>query len=96
MVRKPHATLGSVVFAVALVLASLSAASAATIKGEFDNLCTEGLANGKQNHTDCSIHETIDGKIYCFGTMRAKAKFDEDPAGNLAKAKAFYATLQHK
>jgi YHS domain-containing protein len=67
----------------ALLLAT-SAIAAAT--GEFDNMCAEGLALGKDVKTDCTVSETIDGKTYCFGNETAKTLFTKDPQGNLAKA----------
>jgi YHS domain-containing protein len=73
----------------ALLLGLATAAMAAT-KGEFDNMCTEGLVLGKDIPTDCSVNASIDGKTYCFGDEKAKAEFMKDPKGNLAKAKAYY------
>src|SRR6478736_9008755 len=71
----------------ALLLGVASAALAAT--GEFDNMCTEGLALGKDIKTDCSVNATLDGKTYCFGNEAAKTLFMKDPQGNLAKAQAY-------
>jgi YHS domain-containing protein len=69
------------------VLGLASAVMAAT-KGEFGNMCTEGLALGKDVPTDCSVNATIKGKTYCFGN---KAAFMKDPEGNLTKAQSKYA-----
>jgi YHS domain-containing protein len=69
----------------ALVLGLSTAAYAAT--GEFDDMCTLGVAMGKEVKTDCSVNTKIDGKTYCFGNEAAKTEFMKDPAGNLAKAK---------
>jgi YHS domain-containing protein len=66
------------------------AAWAAT--GEYDNLCTMGLALGKDIKTDCSVNAMIDGKTYCFGNETAKTIFMKDAAGNLAKAQAYYSS----
>ncbi|MGA8436294.1 MAG: hypothetical protein WB713_16230, partial [Methyloceanibacter sp.] len=74
----------------ALLLGVASAALAAT--GEFDNMCTEGLALGKDIKTDCSVNATLDGKTYCFGNEAAKTLFMKDPQGNLAKAQAYYSS----
>jgi YHS domain-containing protein len=74
----------------ALMLAAAGAASAGT--GEFDNLCAEGLALGKEIKTDCSVNETIDGKTYCFGNETARMLFMKHPEANLAKAQEFYAS----
>jgi YHS domain-containing protein len=73
----------------ALVLGLATATLAAT-KGEFNNMCTQGLAMGKDVHTDCSVNAIIKGKTYCFGSEAAKAEFMKDPEGNLAKAQAYY------
>jgi YHS domain-containing protein len=73
----------------ALVLGLATATLAAT-KGEFNNMCTEGLALGKDVQTDCSVNATIKDKTYCFGSEAAKAEFMKDPEGNLAKAQAYY------
>ena len=70
----------------AFVLGLATAAVAAT--GEFDNMCAEGLALGKEIKTDCSVNAAIDGKTYCFGNEQAKTDFMKDPKGNLAKAQA--------
>ncbi|MFW2391488.1 MAG: hypothetical protein ACN4EH_03795 [Methyloceanibacter sp.] len=73
-------------FAGALLFST--AAIAAT--GEYDNMCTMGLALGKKVDTDCSISGMIGGKTYCFGNQDAKTMFMKDPEGNLAKARSFY------
>jgi YHS domain-containing protein len=73
----------------ALVLGLATATLAAT-KGEFDNMCTQGLATGKDVQTDCSVNATIKGKTYCFGNEAAKEAFMKDPEANLAKAQAYY------
>ena len=75
-------------FAGALLLGLGTAALAAT--GEFDNMCTEGLALGKDINTDCSVNASIDGKTYCFGNEDAKTMFMKDPKGNMAKAQEYY------
>lgn len=79
----------SSVLAGTLVLGLAVAAMAAT-KGEYDNLCTMGLALDKDVQTDCSVNATIEGKTYCFGNEEAKTEFMKDPKGNLAKADAYY------
>jgi YHS domain-containing protein len=60
-------------FAGALLLGLATAALAAT--GEFNNMCTEGLALGKDINTDCSVNTSIGGKTYCFGSEAAKTEF---------------------
>jgi YHS domain-containing protein len=81
-------------FAGALLLGMSTAALAVT--GEYNNMCTMGLALGKDVATDCSINGQIGGKTYCFGSDQAKADFMKDPEGNLAKAQAYYATKNPK
>ena len=70
----------------------LVTAAAAATTGEFDNMCAEGLALGKNIATDCSVNAVIDGKTYCFGNEAAKTLFMKDPQGNLAKAQAYYSS----
>ena len=43
--------------------------------GEFDGLCTMGLALGKEINPDCSTNAVIDGKTYCFDDEEAKIEF---------------------
>jgi YHS domain-containing protein len=74
----------------AMLLGLAAAAFVAT--GEYDNMCTMGLALGKDIQTDCSINETIEGKTYCFGNDEAKTIFMKDPKGNLAKAQVYYSS----
>jgi YHS domain-containing protein len=76
------------------LLLSLSMAAIAATTGEFNNMCTEGLALGKDIKTDCSVNATIDGKTYCFGNEQAKTDFMKDPKGNMAKAQSYY-TSKH-
>ena len=75
-------------FAGALLLGLTTAAQAVT--GEYGNMCTMGLASGKDIQTDCSINSQIQGKTYCFGSKEAMTQFMADPSGNLAKAQAYY------
>ena len=66
------------------------ATAALAVTGEYGNMCTMGLATGKDIQTDCSINGQIGGKTYCFGSQEAKTEFMKDPEGNLAKAQAYY------
>jgi YHS domain-containing protein len=68
------------------------ATSALAVSGEYNNMCTMGLAKGKEIATDCSVNSEIGGKTYCFGSQEAKAEFMKDPEGNLAKAQAYYSS----
>jgi YHS domain-containing protein len=58
----------------------------AALAGEFSNMCSWGLANGKEVKTDCSVNATIKGKTYCFSNEPAKTEFMKSPDANLAKA----------
>jgi YHS domain-containing protein len=60
------------------------------IAGEYQNLDAMGLASGKGMRTTCDISEQVEGKTYCFGDENSKAQFMKDPAGNRAKAEAYY------
>ena len=79
-------------FAGALLLGLTTAALALT--GEFDNMCTMGLASSKDIQTDCSVNAQLQGKTYCFGSKEAMTQFMADPSGNLAKAQSYY-TIKH-
>jgi YHS domain-containing protein len=77
----------------AFALGLATAALAAT--GQFDNMCSWGLANSKDVKTDCSVNATIKGKTYCFSSEDAKSQFMKNPDANLAKAETFYKS-EHK
>jgi len=62
----------------------------AALAGEYNNMCTMGLATGKKINTDCSISSQLEGKTYCFGSKEAMSEFMKDPKGNLAKADEFF------
>ena len=64
--------------------------AAFAVTGEYENMCTMGLANGKDIKTDCSVNRQIQGKTYCFGNQSALTQFMADPSGNLTKAQAYY------
>ncbi|HEV3241890.1 MAG TPA: hypothetical protein VGY14_01345 [Methyloceanibacter sp.] len=65
--------------------------AAAPAKGEFDNSCAMGLAEGQTVKTDCSVNWTAeDGKVYCFSTEASKQAFLKNPAENIQKAKEFF------
>ena len=66
--------------ACAILLGSTVVAVAAT-EGEFDNLCTMGLALGQEIPTDCSVNAEVDGKTYCFGNEQAKILFPQKARG---------------
>ncbi|HEU0016938.1 MAG TPA: hypothetical protein VFQ31_01055, partial [Methyloceanibacter sp.] len=67
-------------------------ASPAPAKGEFDNSCAMGLADGQTVKTDCSVNWTApDGKVYCFSSENSKATFLKNAEANLKKAQDFRA-----
>jgi len=66
------------------------ATAAMAVTGEFSNMCTMGLASGKDIQTDCSINAQLQGRTYCFGSKEAMTQFMADPSGNLAKAQTYY------
>ena len=70
------------------------ATAALAVTGEYGNMCTMGLANGKDIKTDCSVNTQIQGKTYCFGNQSALTQFMADPSGNLTKAQAYYSKRQ--
>jgi hypothetical protein len=60
------------------------------VKGEFDNSCAMGLAQGQTVKTDCSVNWTApDGKVYCFSSENSKATFLKNAEANLKKAQEF-------
>ena len=61
--------------------------AALAVTGEYGNMCSMGLALGKDIQTDCSINAQLQGKTYCFGSKEAMTQFMADPSGNLAKAR---------
>jgi YHS domain-containing protein len=66
------------------------ATAAVAVTGEFGNMCTMGLATGKDIQTDCSVNAELQGKTYCFGSKEAMAEFMKNPKDNLAKAQTYY------
>jgi YHS domain-containing protein len=80
----------SIVSALAGVVALGFATAAFAGAGQFDNMCSWGLANHKDVKTDCSVNSTIAGKTYCFSSTEAKSNFMKAPDANLAMAETFY------
>ena len=68
------------------------ATAAVALTGEYGNMCTMGLALGKDIQTDCSINAQVKGKTYCFGSKEAMAQFMQNPKDNLAKAQTYYSS----
>ncbi len=71
------------------------AGAAYAVTGQFDNMCSWGLANHKDVQTDCSVNATIKGSTYCFSSQDAKTNFMKSPDANLKKAETFYKS-EHK
>ena len=86
-------TVSTPALAFALMLGVVTMAYAAT--GQFNNMCSWGLANHKDVSTDCSVNTSIRGKTYCFSSQEAKANFMKNPTANLAKDESFYKS-EHK
>ncbi|MFM7083892.1 MAG: hypothetical protein ACKOW3_02650 [Hyphomicrobium sp.] len=61
--------------------------------GEFKNLCANALAEGRVFQTNCSIKETIKGRVFCFGNEENRQAFMKDPDANLDKATDTYLAL---
>ena len=68
------------------------ATAAVALTGEYGNMCSMGLALGKDIQTDCSINAQLQGKTYCFGSKEAMAQFMQNPKDNLAKAQTYYSS----
>jgi YHS domain-containing protein len=66
------------------------ATAAMAVTGEYGNMCTMGLAMGKDVQTDCTVNAQVQGKTYCFSSTSALTQFMADPSGNLVKAQAYY------
>jgi YHS domain-containing protein len=81
----------------ALIVASgFAIASAAyAAKGEYGDMCVTGMSMGKSVPTDCTNSTQVDGKTYCFSGPEAKAMFEKDPKGTIAKANETYAKLKN-
>ena len=72
--------------------ATTPSATPAPVKGEFDNSCAMGLAEGQTVKTDCSVNWTApDGKVYCFSSEKSKETFLKNAEANIKKAQDFRA-----
>ena len=69
------------------------ATAALAVTGEYGNMCTMGLAKGKQIQTDCSINSQLEGKTYCFGSQEAMTEFMKNPQENLILASNYYSSI---
>ena len=68
----------------------LESADAPCGAGQFRNMCSMGLARGKDIQTECSINTVLKGKTYCFESKEAMAMFIKHPEENVAKAEDYY------
>ena len=71
-----------------LIIFVLMAANA--YADELDQYCTLSLSEGNFHKTDCSVNSSYEGKKYCFGNIKSKSIFLEDPKETLNQALAFY------
>ena len=76
-------------FALGLATAAFAAA------GQFDNMCSWGLANHKDVKTDCSVNTTSRARPIASAARRPRPDFMKAPDANLAKAESFYKS-EHK
>ena len=81
---------GYITSAVAGALLLGMATAALALTGEYSNMCTMGLALGKDIQTDCTVNAQLQDKTYCFGSKDAMAEFMKSPKENLAKAHTYY------
>ena len=69
------------------------ATAALALTGEYGNMCTMGLAMGKQIKTDCSVNSQLQGKTYCFASNEAMTQFMKNPKDNLVLAANYYESI---
>lgn len=60
----------------------------ATYVPAYDGTCATGVAMGMKLESDPKLFVLHDGKTYLFSDAKAKAMFEEDTAGIIAKANA--------
>jgi YHS domain-containing protein len=59
----------------------------------YDGWCATAVAQGTKLKSDPTLYTVHDGRAYLFSNKAAKAMFDKDPKGTVAKADAAWATL---
>ncbi|MEX2271927.1 MAG: YHS domain-containing (seleno)protein [Vicinamibacterales bacterium] len=59
----------------------------------YSGLCATAVAHGMKLEADPKLFTVHDGKAYLFSNAEAKAIFDKDKAGTIAKADKSWATL---
>jgi YHS domain-containing protein len=52
----------------------------------YDGFCATAAAMGKKVAADPTLFSVFRGRVYLFSSAEAKAAFDKDPAGTVAKA----------
>jgi hypothetical protein len=73
----------------ALLILSLSAATAVAADPEFEGHCAMSVSVGARLPTDCSVvWISPEDKLYCFSSEQAKAAFMRDPVTNEQRAQA--------
>ena len=60
---------------------------------KYDGLCATALAQGMKVESDPTLFTVHEGQTYLFSNAEAKAMFDKDKAGIIAKADKSWATL---
>ena len=76
-------------FAGALLL-GLGTTAALAVTGEFNNMCTEGLAPAKTYRRTARSTRTLKARPTASAASRPRLTLWKDPKGNLAKAQAYY------
>jgi YHS domain-containing protein len=62
----------------------------------YDGLCATGVAQGMKLQSDPTLFTVHDGRAYLFSNAEAKAMFDKDKTGIIAKADANWPNVQKK
>ena len=60
----------------------------------YNGFCAYGVAVGKKFHTDPTVYEIVDGKLYLNLDNGIQEKWSEDVPGNIAKADKNWKSLQ--
>ena len=68
-------------------------AAPATYVPAYDGWCATAMAQGMKLASDPTLFSVHEGRAYLFSTREAKAMFDKDAKGIVAKANGAWATL---
>ena len=60
----------------------------------YDGICATGVAMGMKLPSDPKLFTVHDGRTYLFSDAKAKAMFEKDKTGIIAKADANWPKLQ--